>query len=235
VGYCGERVAVNHDGETDTAVTIWCKAWTCEHCAPRRKKQLMCKASNGNPKKFLTLTHRRRDGMTPDEAARHLSKAWRLLRLRIQRKWKIKSLPFICVMEKTKLGWPHLHILFRGPYLPQKWLSAQMQELCQSPVVNIQALDSKKKAVAYVVKYCAKAAEKFSTAKRYWQSKDWDQSDPDENPTKKFQGGYWEQLDVRLYQWAHNKLCQGWTISDISAYKCIATKYPAEAEAWGPG
>ena len=77
------------------------------------------------------------------------------------------------MFEKTKTGWPHLHILCRMPYVPQAWLSRRMGELIDSPVVDIRALHNVRKAAAYVAKYIAKHPHRFEGCKRYWRSQDW--------------------------------------------------------------
>ena len=63
MGYCGEHTAVKGN------VDVRCKAWTCPECADGRKRQLIAQGIGGTPNKFLTLTTRRVEGMTPEEAA----------------------------------------------------------------------------------------------------------------------------------------------------------------------
>lgn len=152
----------------------------------------MAQAIGGAPRTFLTLTTRREAGQSPDIAALKSSHAWRLLRLRIMRRYRLKRLPFLAVMEAHKSGWPHLHIMLRMPYVPWAWLRAQWQELTGSPGVTIQHIDSQARVAKYVAPYCSKCAHKFGTAKRYWQSRDYDLRPPREaKPTHK-PGEGWE-------------------------------------------
>lgn len=222
--YCGEYTAVKHEPAMQTAVTLRCNAWTCPDCADRRKAGLIAQAIGGKPDTFLTLTMRRKDGLTPDQAALELSRAWRILRLRAMREakrdsqkqplpssgrvqyvWKAdfqgkvarkvvlhgEALPFLAVVEKHKSGWPHLHILIRSKWLDHKWLSLNMLDILDSPVVSVERLFRKSKAAVYCSKYCGKCANKFKTAKRYWQSRDYDQRDPEEKEKhKKGQPGW---------------------------------------------
>lgn len=77
-------------------------------------------------------------------------------------------------MEAHESGWPHLHILMRSIWLDAEWLSDQMREISDSPIIKIKRIDDRAKINAYVAKYAGKAAHKFGSAKRYWQSPDYD-------------------------------------------------------------
>jgi hypothetical protein len=73
------------------------------------------------------------------------------LRKRIMRKWSMK-------MEYWKLrtseGRGVLHIIYSGPYIPQRWLSRNWAEIHNSPIVYIQKMRFKKKRlVNYLMKH----------------------------------------------------------------------------------
>ena len=177
---------------------------------------------SGKPNRFLTLTSRRRDDMTPDQAAAKLAWAWRLVRLRLMRLHKIKSLPFYAVFEKTKLGWPHLHILLRSKFISQKLISQWMDELLQSPIVHIVKIDDAKKAAFYVTKYCCKDAHKFGTSKRYWQSKDWRvEPKPEHEPSILDRVSYGvEKMTVVRWCQQHREL--GWRVKQKDHWRAQA-------------
>lgn len=82
---CGEGCLSKGDQQTKLAVTLRCRSWCCADCQPRRSKQLVAEVLRGAPDTFLTLTSRRRPGLTPTEAAHELSNAWNILRKRIHR------------------------------------------------------------------------------------------------------------------------------------------------------
>lgn len=154
-----------------TAGVMWCKSWHCEYCAPLRQKQLMAQAADGSPNKFITLTSRYRpDEMSPAEAAQQLVHSWRMAVQRGKRDGLFTDIQYIAVFELTKKGWPHLHILARSSFLSQSWLSDRMGQYCDSPVVHVRAVDSKKRAAWYVAKYTAKAPQKIDGCKRYWRT-----------------------------------------------------------------
>lgn len=143
-----------------------------------RSRQLVRQAYLGQPDTFLTLTVNPDIFKDPADRARHLARAWRLLRLRVMRKYKWKSLPFICVFEKTKRGEPHLHILLRSTWISQKFISETMEELMGAPIVDIRRIDDHNKLAAYIAKYIGKDPTMFAGTKRYWSSRDYALPDP---------------------------------------------------------
>jgi len=159
------------------AGSIWCKSWTCEHCAPIRQRQLMAQAANGHPTKFITLTSRYRpDEMSPDQAAHQLVHAWRMAVQRGKRDHIFTECHYIAVFELTKRGWPHLHILARCTFIAQEWLSQRLRQYADSPVVHIRSVKNASRAAWYVAKYTAKAPNKFQGCKRYWRTLGYDLS-----------------------------------------------------------
>lgn len=168
--YCGTTSLVKNLPTHKQIYCLKCRSWKCEDCAPQRASQLRGLAKSGQPTRFLTLTIRFNDGDNPDAKARELARAWRLLRARIKKRYNVKSVEFLAVWEATKRGAPHLHIFLRGRYLHHQWLSEQMEDLCNSPVVSIEKIENKDKAANYVTKYITKAAKSFDGCKRYWRS-----------------------------------------------------------------
>ena len=142
MSYCGEQIAVKHEGKGLIVASLKCKAWTCPDCVDYRKRRMMAEACGGIPNTFITLTSRKTTKQTPSEAAKRLAHAWRLLRLRIMRRYHRKNLPFYAVFEKTKAGWPHLHILARTGWISQRFMSTVMAELIDSPHVDIRRIDN---------------------------------------------------------------------------------------------
>jgi len=170
---CTEWTLVKHLRRTITVSPLKCKCWTCEICGPMRSRQLSRQAFLGQPTSFLTLTVNPARGEGPDDRAQELAHAWRLLRLRAMRALGLKSMPFLAVFEKTKAGEPHLHILLRTVYIDQGWLSDQMRELTDAPIVDIRAVKDKGMLAAYIAKYVAKDPHRFEGTKRYWSSQDY--------------------------------------------------------------
>lgn len=170
---CGGWSAVKVEQNHLHAITLWCRSWSCPDCGPARKRALIHRFNDGKPSTFITLTVRPREGETAAERAAGLARAWRVVVARARRKWPKVRIAYGAVFEHTVKGEPHLHILARAPYIPQKWLSEQLDELIGAPVVDIRAVRSARQVAAYVSKYVGKAPAKFGTSKRYWFTRDW--------------------------------------------------------------
>lgn len=229
--YCQDTIAVKEESHLRTAITLRCRSWTCTECSAIRHKQLIAEAIGGKPRIFLTLTSRRHEGITANQAARDLARAWRLLRLRVMRRYGWKKLPFIAVFEATKLGWPHLHILARCGYIEQQFIKTVMDELTGSPVVHIELLKNGRMAGIYCAKYCGKSTGKFGTCKRYWQSQDWDLRPPQDEHNEHTPGVKWERRMEGLYQWAIKQSSQGFFVLLNDGHKAQAVKVRKEVSA----
>lgn len=167
---CGGWSLVKHDVTGTKAITLWCRSWTCADCAPYRVADLKRQAVDGKPTSFITLTVNPRLGQSPEERAQELSDAWKIVVKRARRKWTKAPLEYFAVFEETKKGEPHLHIMARAPFIPQRWLSAVMDELISAPIVDIRKVGRVANAAKYVAKYVAKGPKPFSKLKRYWAS-----------------------------------------------------------------
>lgn len=67
---------------------------------------------------------------------------------------------YIRVVELTKSGLEHVHLIYRGRYIPQPVLSKLWQEIHQAPIVDIRSVRSSRHhlrgAAAELAKYMAK-------------------------------------------------------------------------------
>lgn len=125
---------------------------------------------------------------------------------------EVRTLPYFAFLERTKRGEPHLHILIRSPFIPQDWLSAQMQDLTGSPVVWIEAIKGTRHAIRYVTKYVTKEPAQWGNKKRYWKSRNWKvkADDPETAYQRPTDPVIVERMSWRDHlQW---RVGQGWTI-----------------------
>lgn len=171
---CGGWSIAKHQGALIEARTLFCRAWTCPDCGPRRASALSRFAVDGAPTTFLTLTVNPAVGESPDTRAQALSDAFKVIIKRARRRFTKEAIEYLAVFEETKRGEPHLHILLRAPFIPQRWLSEQMNELISAPVVDIRRVGHKRNAARYVAKYVGKGPKPFAAMKRYWSSKGYD-------------------------------------------------------------
>lgn len=172
--FCREWTLVKSTDSARLAKPLTCKSWGCEYCQPTRRAQLMAKAASGLPNRFLTLTCNPAYGDSPYHRLRLLSHAWNVIVKRLRRVYGVAGVQYLAVVEATKRGEPHLHILLRSPFIPHDMLSQAMDELTHAPVVDIRKIRNTAEVVRYVAKYVAKRPAQFGTAKRYWQSKDYE-------------------------------------------------------------
>lgn len=173
MSYCMAHTIVKAAGDKAVAHPLRCRCWSCQHCRPWRAAQLVREAKAGKPRRFVTLTSNPSWGPSKTYRARKLIEAWRIIVRQYRAHFKTSKIQYFIVMETTKTGEPHLHILVRGPYLSQKWLSKRMQELARAPIVDVRYVRSAKKAAEYVSKYVGKAPKQFDGCKRYWRSMDY--------------------------------------------------------------
>lgn len=211
--------ALIHETEMECEIRgLPCKRWDCEHCQPMRRAQLWDLARSGHPTIFITLTASNEAGEEPDAIARGLVRSWRNVLQRGRREGKFARLEYLCVFEETKRGRPHLHILVRGPYIDQHWLSERMDQYLSSPIVDVRAVRNAHKAAGYIAKYVSKAPWRWQGCKRYWRTQHWRMTGRDQDDTPCADKGWWR---VRWWSWSaevDEYLRRGWvTVDDDGA------------------
>jgi len=114
---------------------------------------------------------------------------FRRLVARIRRNFP--RLEYCAAIELTKRGTPHLHVLTRGDYIPQTWLSTAWKDLTGSYIVHIRKIDQVAGAVLEVTKYLTKSAAQIAellpgkqvlTMSHGWLPEGW-RDKPDDRPT----------------------------------------------------
>jgi len=115
-------------------------------------------------------------------------------------------------MEAHESGFPHLHIMLRSLWIDRHWLSEQMADIADSPIVSIQRIDHQGKIAGYVAKYCGKAAHRFGNCKRYYFSQDYRIT-----PRRQFKPVYdrqgkWEREPGSINTFVANWQRLGWII-----------------------
>lgn len=133
---------------------LTCNRWGCIRCGPRKAKRLAYKIEKAEPNKLITLTINPKMYTSPREAydktRRQLPELSRLI------KKAVGSFEYLRVLETTKAGWPHYHLMARCPYVPQKELSRLWAGLTAAPIVDVRSIKKIDNVFAYVVKYLCK-------------------------------------------------------------------------------
>ena len=94
--------------------------------------------------RFMTLTS------SPQSKGRSLNADFRTLKMRVLRKFHFKMKYW---KIRTNEGNGVLHIVFRGKYIPQEWLSEQWTDIHKSPIVDIRSLRETRKGLTGIVFY----------------------------------------------------------------------------------
>lgn len=116
--------------------------------------------TNKEEVRFLTLTSSPR---SPEDIRR----SWRTMVKRIRR--KIGRFDYLAVKEFTKAGRSHIHALYRGKYLPQRWISDTWHQIHKANIVYIEKVYGDRRRVSnYLGKYLSK-----ELSSKYWVSWDW--------------------------------------------------------------
>ncbi|MBA7539229.1 hypothetical protein ES705_31508 [subsurface metagenome] len=162
--YCGHGCIVgsNPDRSRIVIAPMTCKSWDCAPCGARKRQQWIHKFQNADPEREITLTIPKGKWPDPQDAAWHMKKAWTELVRHIRRTFG--SFEYGLVWELTKAGTPHMHILSRGKYIPQKWLRLQWIALGMGSIVHITTVKNKGKHAAHLCKYLAKSTGQTAAA-----------------------------------------------------------------------
>lgn len=171
--FCLEQTITATSSFGQVAAPVKCKRWTCPNCADWRQRCLMARCIEGEPNRFITWTCRRGQYATELETAQAMVAAWRTVVQRWRRLNPYHKCEYLCVFEPHTSGWPHMHVLWKGHWLDQKWLSQQGAELLNSPNQSVSRIKDGKSAAYYVAKYFSKTPTRYGKLKRYWTSKNW--------------------------------------------------------------
>nr|CRY95958.1 hypothetical protein [uncultured prokaryote] len=148
--------------------------------------------------------------------ARKMIDSWKLLVKRIRRAFPAKRIEYLYVVEATKRGEPHMHVMMRAPFIPQKWLSKTWCELTEAFIVDIRRCNGAAEIANYCAKYAGKAPHHFQGCKRYMMSRAYIL-----NKKPKETDGRWRNVDPLRVQidgaWIVSVLKdEGWTFEQCS-------------------
>lgn len=172
---CGEWSLVSSQSDGLKAIPLRCRRWNCPDCGPHNKRRLLRCLKTTRVDALITLTCARRRYSDPDTAFKYLTRQIPHLIKRLRRAFPLASIDYFCVWEKTRDGWPHAHLLLRGPYIPQRLLSRHWSQLARSPIVDIRAVHQQGDAAHYLAKYLTKQPSvppgfrRFRTSQTFWQ------------------------------------------------------------------
>lgn len=189
-----------------------CKRWGCSHCGPRKIAHYARKVGNAEPNRFVTLTVWTEAYESPRDAYDKTRRSLSKLSVRIRK--RIGEWEYFRVLEVTKKGWPHYHLIVRSPYISQAELSTLWAELAQSKIVDIRKIKGKFDVYKYIVKYLGKQKHipwtdrRVSWSRNFWKADDFKPGGSLQLEEKEFKSDHpenvlsWYYEDARVVEWS---------------------------------
>jgi len=145
-------------GERVGYARMYCKAWDCAYCGPRKAarvcKLIAAAAKAHGLNRFLTLTLDPKKCTGEENKVRYIRDVWRKFRVYLTRKHG-NTVEFISVLEEHKSGIPHLHVLV-DRYIKQAWISGAWNALGGGRIADIRFVADLDKIGYYLGKYLSK-------------------------------------------------------------------------------
>lgn len=135
-------------------IQLTCKNWGCPICGRRKVQKYAKKVTAAEPNRLITLTVNPKMHKTPREAFDQTRRMVAPLSAKVRRLFG--EFEFFRILEVTKRGWPHYHLITRSEYIPQPELSRLWNEMTGAPIVDVRKLGKTVQAYWYVVKYLGK-------------------------------------------------------------------------------
>jgi len=162
-------IARSQSLDTLVVIALSCKTWSCPYCGPRKMRALAVRVREAEPNKLVTLTINPALYENPraayDQSRRQVGELARSLRVELG-EWE-----HLRVLETTKKGWPHYHLVVRAPFVAQWKLSQLWQRLSGARIVDIRQIKERDNVFSYVCKYLAKQTAVEWTKRRISWSK----------------------------------------------------------------
>lgn len=158
--HTGTTVGVNRQTRTAYLIPLRCKTWACKKCAPLKVFSWTQIALSGDPQRFITLSCDPARFQDPSTARAAMQKGFTELVRRIRN--KCGRFEYLRIWELHKNGYPHFHILQRGDFIPQEWLSEQWDAVGGGPIVDIRKIRQPEKTAKYCFKYLAKGLSRLA-------------------------------------------------------------------------
>lgn len=135
-------------------IGITCKNWGCPICGRKKLAHYARRVMAAQPNRLITLTVNPRMHNDPRAAYDATRRSIPKLSERLRKGYT--EFEFFRVLEATKKGWPHYHLITRCPYIPQQEISDHWKKLTGAPIVDVRKMDKTTNAYWYVVKYLGK-------------------------------------------------------------------------------
>ena len=193
-------------------IQIRCKRWSCPHCGQRKMTHFAHRVAAARPTRFITLTCANRRYETPREAYDDTRRALSKLTTRIRKNYG--EFEYFRILETTRKGWPHYHLIARSPYIPQPDLSKRWASLTGATIVHIRQVDKTAHTYKYVMKYLGKQHHVPWTDRRLsWTRNFFVEDDFEKGPSLNMPTPSWDGLPPSFVLEEHFK---GYTATEFS-------------------
>ena len=161
---CAKSFLLLRDKDTDEILfmPLRCKKWSCHYCAAIRRSQLEYDIRAGHAERHITLTLKPRPEISLSGRVAFLRSSFRTLLKLIRAQWG--PMEYASVLELQENGSPHLHILQRGCYVSQQWLSRTWLQLTGAWHVHISKATNTRASAHELSKYLAATAIQLGAA-----------------------------------------------------------------------
>lgn len=147
-------VAYSETLQSWVVLLIRCKRWGCRHCGERKVSHFAWRCMDAAPNRLVTLTISTSLWESPRAAYDGTKRMVTQLAVRLRRKFG--EFEYFKVLEVTKKGWPHYHLIVRSEYIPQRRISGVWAELTGATIVDVRQLKKQNDVYFYVMKYLTK-------------------------------------------------------------------------------
>lgn len=225
VTHCGSGAVLGIDPKTKTGILIplTCKSWLCDSCRKVKIRNWIKVAQAGRPERMITLTCDPKLHVNPYTALRTMAKAFTKLAERIRKKFG--EFEYIKVWELHKTGWPHLHLMQRGSFIPQRWLSSQWSRLKIGKIVDIRKVTNQKTTATYMTKYMGKSvadlASLWSGVRVISKSNGWVIPEVQAKIQEQREEYVWRMIKADYWQIASDLATRGVTYTRFSQWSSI--------------
>jgi hypothetical protein len=140
--------------EKQVVIAIRCKRWGCDVCGKRKMTHYGRKCEAAKPNRLITLTVDTKLHETPHGAFKATGPKVTHFATRVRR--IIPEFEYLKVLEVTKKGWPHYHLVVRSQFIKQAECSRIWAELTGAPIVDVRKIKKPSDVYYYVIKYLGK-------------------------------------------------------------------------------
>ncbi len=151
---CGGFSLIGATGQDVGIYPLRCKRWSCSFCGRRKTRATIARVKAGmdlGPCRFLTITSPG-DESAEDSYARFPAR-WKRFHMRLERRFG--RIEYVAVVEpQPNRGAAHIHVVFRGPFIPQAWLSRAAEASGFGRIADIRRAHPR--LMSYLAKYLTK-------------------------------------------------------------------------------